>query len=250
MLGLRGSGNPTGDGTAGYGGPGIMHLAADAAKDGPRPGRSLARETPVLKTSCRRTTVRPILRILRAIAAREGIQRPERARSTGGLDVAFMRIAGAPLHCCSACPQPLPKPREPAAPGRVPTAKDNAITVSVYMRDGSENDVMLGARTLARCTPSASRSRAATVLCDDECPSSRPTSRMTKWPTTWGAKGKVTKCSIYLEAPEAGVRDRSLGAVVGCEAEVASAASAATSVADPKHPVEPCSAGSQALGAT
>jgi len=52
---------------------------------------------------------------------------------------------------------------------------------------------------------------------------------------TWGAKGKVTKCSIYLEAAEAGAKN-GFGAVVGCEANGVSSL-AATSVADPKHPV-------------
>jgi len=45
----------------------------------------------------------------------------------------------------------------------------------------------------------------------------------------------VTKCSIYLEAAEAGAKN-GYGAVVGCEQNGVSSL-AATSVADPKHPV-------------
>jgi hypothetical protein len=45
----------------------------------------------------------------------------------------------------------------------------------------------------------------------------------------------VTKCSIYLEAAEAGVPNGT-GAIVGCEANGVSSL-AATSVADPKRTV-------------
>ena len=52
---------------------------------------------------------------------------------------------------------------------------------------------------------------------------------------TWPTKGKVAKCSIYLESWEAGAKSGT-GAVVGCEANGVSTI-AATSTADPKHPV-------------
>jgi hypothetical protein len=45
----------------------------------------------------------------------------------------------------------------------------------------------------------------------------------------------VTKCSIYLESAEAGVKNGT-GAIVGCEANGVSNV-AVTSAADPKHPV-------------
>ena len=52
---------------------------------------------------------------------------------------------------------------------------------------------------------------------------------------SWPTKGRVTKCAIYLESAEAGVKNGT-GAIVGCEANGVSSI-AATSVADPKHNV-------------
>jgi hypothetical protein len=52
---------------------------------------------------------------------------------------------------------------------------------------------------------------------------------------TWSTKGRVTKCSIYLESADAGARVGT-GAVVGCEANGVSGVPA-TSVADPKRGV-------------
>jgi len=49
---------------------------------------------------------------------------------------------------------------------------------------------------------------------------------------TWGTKGKVTKCSIYLESWEANAKGGT-GAVVGCEANGVSNV-AVTASADPK----------------
>ena len=50
---------------------------------------------------------------------------------------------------------------------------------------------------------------------------------------TWSTKGKVTKCSIYLESAEAGAKNGT-GAVVGCEANGVSSV-AVPSAADPKR---------------
>jgi hypothetical protein len=50
---------------------------------------------------------------------------------------------------------------------------------------------------------------------------------------TWSTKGKVTKCSIYLESAEAGAKNGT-GAVAGCEANGVSSL-AVTSEADPKR---------------
>ena len=52
---------------------------------------------------------------------------------------------------------------------------------------------------------------------------------------TWAAKERVTKCSIYLEAAEAGAKNGT-GAVVGCEANSVSSLPV-TSAADPNHAV-------------
>jgi len=126
----------------------------------------------------------------------------------------------------------LAQTKKPASPGRIPTAKDKSIVVNVYMRDGSKNELLLGTRiwpdypdynaaALQRFFATM-KALEPTYKQDDEVA------------YTWGAKGKVTKCSIYLEAPEAGVKSGT-GAVVGCEANGVSSL-AATSVADPKHP--------------
>jgi hypothetical protein len=127
----------------------------------------------------------------------------------------------------------LAQTKKPLPPGRIPTAKDNSIVVNVYMRDGSKNELLLGTRiwpdypdynavALQRFFATMKALEPAYKQ-DDEVA------------YTWGAKGKVTKCSIYLEAPEAGAKSGT-GAVVGCEQNGVSSL-AATSVADPKHPV-------------
>ena len=54
---------------------------------------------------------------------------------------------------------------------------------------------------------------------------------------TWGNKGKVTKCSIYLESWEANAKGGT-GAVVGCEANGVSNLAVPAS-ADPKKAPEP-----------
>ena len=127
----------------------------------------------------------------------------------------------------------LAQTKKPAQPARVPTAKDNSIVVIVYMKDANKNELLLGTRiwpdypdynavALQRYF-ALMKALEPTYKQDDEVA------------YTWGAKGKVTKCSIYLEAAEAGARN-GYGAVVGCEANGVSSL-AATSVADPKHPV-------------
>jgi hypothetical protein len=127
----------------------------------------------------------------------------------------------------------LAQTKKPSQPARVPTAKDNSIVVSVYMKDANKNELLLGTRiwpdypdynavALQRYF-ALMKALEPTYKQDDEVA------------YTWGAKGKVTKCSIYLEAAEAGAKN-GYGAVVGCEANGVSSL-AATSVADPKHPV-------------
>ena len=123
--------------------------------------------------------------------------------------------------------------KKPASPGKPPSSQDKSITVNVYLRDGNKNAILLATRiwpdfpdynavALQRFFATMKALEPAYKQ-DDEVA------------YTWGAKGKVTKCSIYLEAAEAGARN-GYGAVVGCEANGVSSL-AATSVADPKHPV-------------
>ena len=123
----------------------------------------------------------------------------------------------------------------------VPTAKDNYISVNVFMRDGSKNELMLGTRIWPDYpdynTVALQRFFALMKALQP------PYKRDDDVAYTWSAKGRVTKCSIYLEAFEAGAKSGT-GAIVGCEANGVSGL-AATSTADPKQGVS-SSPGSQA----
>lgn len=127
----------------------------------------------------------------------------------------------------------LAQTKKPSAPAKVPTATDNAISVNVYLRDQNKNEVLLGTRiwpgypdyntvALRRFFEVMEALGPAYKQADDVA-------------YTWSTKGRVTKCSIYLESAEAGVKNGT-GAIVGCEANGVSSV-AATSMADPKHAV-------------
>jgi hypothetical protein len=127
----------------------------------------------------------------------------------------------------------LAQTKKPSAAVKMPTAKDSSISVIVYLRDQAKNEVLLGTRiwpgypdynTVAlRRFFETMKALEPAYRQDDEVA------------YTWAAKGRVTKCSIYLEAAEAGVPNGT-GAIVGCEANGVSSL-AATSVADPKRAV-------------
>ena len=121
--------------------------------------------------------------------------------------------------------------KKPASPGRIPTAKDNFISVNVFMRDGSKNEVMLGTRIWPDYPDynTAALQRFFAMMKALE-PGYKQDDDVAY---TWSTKGRVTKCSIYLEAAEAGAKSGT-GAIVGCEANGVSGL-AATSAADPKH---------------
>jgi hypothetical protein len=121
--------------------------------------------------------------------------------------------------------------KKPSSPGKIPTAKDSAISVIVYMRDANKNEVLLGTRiwpdypdydavVLQRLFATMKALEPAYKQ-DDEVA------------YTWSTKGRVTKCSIYLESAEAGAKNGT-GAVVGCEANGVSGV-AVTAEADPKR---------------
>jgi hypothetical protein len=121
--------------------------------------------------------------------------------------------------------------KKPSSSGKIPTAKDSAISVIVYMRDANKNEVLLGTRiwpdypdydalVLQRLF-AAMKALEPAYKQDDEVA------------YTWSTKGKVTKCSIYLESAEAGAKNGT-GAVVGCEANGVSSV-AVPSEADPKR---------------
>lgn len=99
--------------------------------------------------------------------------------------------------------------------GKPPTEKDKSIVVNVFMRDAAKNEVLVATRiwpgypdynalALARFF-AVMKALEPQYTQDDEVA------------YTWGTKGKVTKCSIYLESFEAGAKGGT-GSVVGCEA--------------------------------
>jgi hypothetical protein len=127
----------------------------------------------------------------------------------------------------------LAQTKKPSPPAKPPTAKDSSITVNVFLKDGNKNEVLLATRiwpgypdynaiALQRFF-AAMKALEPAYKQDDEVA------------YTWGTKGRVTKCSIYLESWEAAATNGT-GAMVGCEANGVSTI-AATSTADPKHPV-------------
>lgn len=123
--------------------------------------------------------------------------------------------------------------KKPSSPGKVPTTKDSSISVVVYMKDANKNEVLLGTRiwpdypdydaVVLQRLFAAMKALEPAYKQDDEVA------------YTWSTKGRVTKCSIYLESAEAGAKNGT-GAVVGCEANGVSSL-AVTSEVDPKHAV-------------
>ena len=121
--------------------------------------------------------------------------------------------------------------KKPSSPGKTPTAKDSSISVIVYMRDANKNEVLLGTRiwpdypdydaVVLQRLFAAMKALEPAYKQDDEVA------------YTWSTKGRVTKCSIYLESAEAGAKNGT-GAVVGCEANGVSGV-AVTAEADPKR---------------
>ncbi len=121
--------------------------------------------------------------------------------------------------------------KKPSSPGKVPTAKENSIIVNVYMRDANKNEVLLGTRIWPGYPDynAVALQRFFAAMKDLEPAYKQDDEVAYSWPT----KGKVAKCSIYLESTEAGVKNGT-GAVVGCEANGVSSV-AVSSEADPKR---------------
>ena len=126
----------------------------------------------------------------------------------------------------------LAQTKKPSPTAKAPTAKDNSIGVNVFMRDANKNEVLLGTRiwpdfpdynavALQRYF-ALMKTLEATYKQDDDVAYS------------WSTKGRVTKCSIYLESPVAGTK-AGTGAMVGCEANGVSSVPA-ISTADAKNP--------------
>lgn len=119
-----------------------------------------------------------------------------------------------------------------AAPvGKTPAATDNSIAVTVFLRDANKNEVLLATRVwpgypeynavaLQRFFAVMKAFEPAYKQDDDVAYS-------------WAQKSKVSKCAVYLESWDAGVKGGT-GATVGCEANGVSSI-AVTSAADPKR---------------
>jgi hypothetical protein len=118
-------------------------------------------------------------------------------------------------------------------PAKTPTDKDKSIAITVFMRDAaSKNELLLATRVwpdypdynalaLQRFF-ALMKMLEPTYKQDDDVAYS------------WQTKGKVTKCSIYLESADAGAKSGT-GATVGCEANGVSS----VAVPDPKGGVSP-----------
>ena len=116
---------------------------------------------------------------------------------------------------------------------KMPTAKDLSIGVNVFMRDAGKNELLVGTRIWPDYPDyNAVALQRFFALMKALEPGYKQDDEVAY---TWPTKGRVTKCSIYLESADAGVKTGT-GALVGCEANGVSSIPA-TSVADPKHAV-------------
>ena len=121
--------------------------------------------------------------------------------------------------------------KKPSSPGKMPTAKENSISVIVYMRDPDKNEVLLSTRIWPGYPEhnAVVLQRLFAVMKALEPPYKQDDEVAYSWPT----KERVAKCSIYLESAEAGAKNAT-GAVVGCEANGVSSV-AVSAAADPKR---------------
>lgn len=135
---------------------------------------------------------------------------------------------------------PLAQTKKPAAApaAKAPGDRDKSINVTVFMRDAGKNELLVATRiwpdhpeynalALQRFFATMKALEPAYKQDDDVA-------------YTWANKGKMTKCSIYLESADAGAKPT--GAVVGCEANGVSNLAVptadgkrASSSQDPKH---------------
>ena len=126
----------------------------------------------------------------------------------------------------------LAQAKKAAAPGKTPTATDNSIAVTVFLRDAGKNEVLLATRVWPGYPEynAAALQRLFAVMKALE-PAYKQDDDVAY---SWAQKSKVSKCAIYLESWDAGVKGGT-GATVGCEANGVSSI-AATAVADSKRP--------------
>lgn len=140
---------------------------------------------------------------------------------------------------------PSAQTRKAAPPAKAPVvkppgAKDPSISVHVFMRDAGKNEILVG----TRIWPDHPEYNAIALqrffaLMKMLGPAFRQDDDVGY---TWASKGKVAKCSIYLESAEANAKVGT-GATVGCEANGVSTLSVTSDDAghvvgvshDPKH---------------
>ena len=112
-----------------------------------------------------------------------------------------------------------------------PTFKDSSITINIFMRDANKNELLLGTRLWPNFPEyNAIALQRFFAMMKALEPGYKQDDEVAY---TWATKGRVTKCSIYLESWEAGVKNGT-GTIVGCEANGVSSI-AVTSTADPNH---------------
>lgn len=119
-----------------------------------------------------------------------------------------------------------------AAPsGKSPAATDNSIAVTVFLRDAGKNEVLLATRVWPGFPEynAVALQRFFAVMKALE-PAYRQDDDVAY---SWAQKSRVSKCAIYLESADAGVKGGT-GATVGCEANGVSSI-AVTSITDPKR---------------
>jgi hypothetical protein len=123
------------------------------------------------------------------------------------------------------------QPKKAPASSKVPTANDKSISVNVFMRDGNKNELLLATRIWPAYPDynAVALQRFFALMKALEPPYKQDDEVAYSWST----KGRMTKCSIYLESSDAGVKSGT-GATVGCEANGVSSL-AVISAGDPKQ---------------
>jgi hypothetical protein len=125
----------------------------------------------------------------------------------------------------------LAQAKKAAPAGKVPVATDNSIAVTVFLRDASKNEMLLATRVWPGYPEyNAVALQRFFALMKALEPAYKQDDNVAY---SWSQKAKVTKCEIYLESWDAGVKGGT-GATVGCEANGVSGI-AVSSAADPKR---------------
>ena len=125
----------------------------------------------------------------------------------------------------------LAQAKKAAPAGKMPVATDNSIAVTVFLRDANKNEVLLATRVWPGYPEyNAVALQRFFALMKAFEPAYKQDDNVAY---SWAQKAKVTKCEIYLESWDAGVKGGT-GATVGCEANGVSGI-AASSAADPKR---------------